>query len=146
MKIEQYSNIKPNLGVKKRSGAAAVGDFSDFLDIAEEAGSSASSISEAQNVANLSGIIAMQEVGDAEFAKKKLLKRGENLLSSLEDLRRNILVGRVPLSDLRDISQKLTENKEDFADPALKSIIDEIEIRAAVEVAKLEMAGKVKSD
>ena len=142
MKVDGFGNIKSTSNIKKRSGVAVGGSFSDFLDISAEAGIVGGEVSMVAAAPELSGIIALQELADASIAKKRLLKHGENILDSLENLRRNILLGRVSLVSLQEISQQLSKQREEFNDPQLTEIIDEIELRAAVEIAKLEVAGK----
>ena len=69
--------------------------------------------------------------------EKTVIQRGHLLLDELEILRLSLLTGTVSASRLAAIQELLTHQKENCQDENLKNIIDEINIRAAVELAKL---------
>lgn len=140
MKVDGYGNIKSVASSKKRSGVAQAGGFSELLDssIADDAASS--SIHDVSSPTQISGLLALQEVSDDDFSRKKNIQHGENIINSLENLRRGLLLGNLPIHILRDIEQKIAAKRVGFNDQKLTAILDEIELRAAVEIAKLEMA------
>lgn len=72
--------------------------------------------------------------------KKKMLQRGSNLLDSLESLRQQLLMGVVSPSLLTDLNRQLSVQKQNISDPQLLALIEDIELRAAVELAKLQIA------
>lgn len=143
MKITESSGIKTASDIRRRRRIDGSGEFSQFL---EAAGLSDTSSSHAtQDVAAthaLSNLLALQEITPYDVERKKLLQRGKNLLDSLEKLRRQIIMGAVPLATLQDLSRQLALQKQAFNDPRLIEIIEDIELRAAVELAKLEMAAR----
>lgn len=146
MKVDAYGNIKTTGSAKKRSGVSRSGDFSSVLDIFEnENVVNSSSLSSVASTASLSGMLALQEISDEEVRRKNLIKQGDDMLDSLEQLRRRLLTGTVPLHVLQNINTQLIKQKQIISDPRLKAIIDEIELRTAVELAKLEMAVASKS-
>src|SRR3546814_13022479 len=67
--------------------------------------------------------------------RRRARKRAEVLLDRLEELRLAIALGEVPLGQLEDLARVLSQ-RQDAGDPELAQIINEIEIRAAVELAK----------
>lgn len=69
--------------------------------------------------------------------KRKNIQWGNDLLDQLESLRTNLLTGNISHKDLMKLSQSLNTGKETITDPQLHEIIREIEIRVAVELAKL---------
>ena len=147
MKVDAYGNIKSTNPARKRSGTSQVSDFSSILDAFENDGvSSSSSLSNVAAPASLSGMLALQEISDEEIRRKHLIKQGDDMLDSLEQLRRKLLTGSLPMQVLQDINKQLTMQKQTVSDPHLKSIIDEIELRTAVELAKLEMAIASRSE
>ncbi len=147
MKVDAYSNIKAANSTKKRSGVAGSGDFSSILDIYENDGvGSSSNLSNVAAPASLSGMLALQEISDEEVRRKHLIKQGDDMLDSLEQLRRRLLTGTMPMQVLHDINKQLIMQKQNVNDPRLKAIIDDIELRTAVELAKLEMAVASKSE
>lgn len=143
MKVDAYGNIKATNATKKRSGLSATSDFSSVLSAAEsEETTQNSGLQEIADVSTLSGIIALQEVPEQEVRRKKLIKHGENLLEQMEQLRRRLLMGTLSTHLLHDINRELEQQKQEINDPRLLEIIADIELRAAVEAAKLEMAQK----
>jgi len=141
MKVDGYANIKSASGAKKRASLSQTGGFSEMLEssLAGEVTTN-SPAGEISATPQMSGLFALQEVSDDEIVRKKMIKQGENLLDTLENLRRGLLLGNMPMSSLRDIEQKIAAKRAGFNDPKLTAILDEIELRAAVEIAKLEMA------
>ncbi len=143
MKVDAYGNIKATNTTKKRGGISATSDFASVLSAAEsEETAQSSGLQEITDVSTLTGILALQEVPEQEIRRKKLIKHGENLLEQLDQLRRRLLLGTLPASLLNDLNHELKQQKQDISDPQLLEIIAEIELRAAVEAAKLEMAQK----
>ena len=48
-----------------------------------------------------------------------------------------LLLGTIPMSKLEQLAQLIRAKREQIDDPKLLEILDEIELRAAVELAKL---------
>ncbi|MDD4557068.1 MAG: flagellar assembly protein FliX [Alphaproteobacteria bacterium] len=84
-------------------------------------------------------IFAAQMVGDEEEQekKKKLLKRANGLLEKLESIRNALLDGYISMDKLVEISRFVKEQKITSEDEKLKIIVEEIELRVEVELAKL---------
>lgn len=70
--------------------------------------------------------------------QRQAIKKGDELLKQLDDLRLNIITGSIPKQILEKISMTMKEHVESAVDPKLRDILLEIETRAAVELAKLE--------
>lgn len=58
-------------------------------------------------------------------------------LEQLDDLRHALLIGALPLIQLERLARNLAVRRGDVADPRLAEVVGEIELRAAVELAKL---------
>ncbi len=86
----------------------------------------------------LDGVLATQEVGDQGDDRRKARAHGENVLQRLEQIRLGLLAGRIPTHQLNELVRVLRGQRLEFTDPRLGEILDEIELRAAVELAKLE--------
>jgi len=84
---------------------------------------------------SLDALLALQAVEDPLLKKKKLVRRGTQLLDTLEDMKADLLTGRVSESRLSQLMAVLTEAREK-TDPRLDSLLDDIELRARVELAK----------
>lgn len=86
------------------------------------------------------GILAVQEVPDALKGRSRGLARGYNLLDRLDDIRLGLLMGAIPRAGLLDLRRQLRARRSALHDPRLAAILDEIDLRAAVELAKLDIA------
>ena len=84
-------------------------------------------------------IFAAQTVDGEEERqiRKKLCKRASGLLEKLEEIRDGLLAGQISKDKLIEISRMVKENRPPAQDPALQEILDEIELRVEVELAKL---------
>jgi hypothetical protein len=65
-----------------------------------------------------------------------LAQHGVDILDKLEEIRRDLLAGGIPRERLENLAQTLRARRAHVSDPRLIEIIDEIELRAAVEIAK----------
>jgi hypothetical protein len=90
-------------------------------------------------IAALDSILALQGMPDTTDGRSKGLKHGEQLLDMLDQVRDGLLAGGIPRATLNRLANAVTRRREAFADPHLQGVLDEIELRAHVELAKLEM-------
>lgn len=120
--------------VKKSTGGA---DFSSYLKQTMKTGTEP--VSGLSNIAVTEAIFATQMADDVEERerKKKLIKRGNNLLDKLEEIRQALLTGYISMDRLIEISRFVKEQRFDSSDSQLTQIIGEIELRVEVELAKL---------
>lgn len=120
--------------VRKNNGGA---DFASFLKTANTTQSSP--VSGMTSVSSLDAIFATQMVDGVEERerRKKMIKRGKNLLDKLEEIRSALLVGYIAKDKLIEISRLVKEQKTMCEDERLLNIIAEIELRVEVELAKL---------
>jgi hypothetical protein len=88
-------------------------------------------------IASVNTLLALQEVGDPTDQKRRAIRRGENLLERLDELRHGLLVGAYPHDKLDGILTLVRNHHDRVTDPRLQEILQEIELRAAVELAKL---------
>lgn len=142
MKVNGYGNIKPGSSVRKRGSTSGTSDsFSDLLEAAKsESALPTQAIEGASATAPLGGLLALQEISEEERKRQQAVKQGNNMLDSLETLRQRLLIGEIPAHMLSELSERLGRQKEQVADPQLMLIIEDIELRVAVELAKLEMS------
>jgi hypothetical protein len=84
---------------------------------------------------SLDALLALQAVEDPLLRKKKLVRRGTQLLDTLDEMKADLLAGRVSESRLNQLMAVLGQAREK-ADPRLDSLLDDIELRARVELAK----------
>jgi hypothetical protein len=91
----------------------------------------------AGGIAPLSSLLSLQEVNDPLQERQRAIKHGEDLLEELDELRYGLLIGSYPEEKLNRILAMVKSQQGRLADPRLKEIVGEIELRAAVELAKL---------
>jgi len=124
-------------GAARSAGKAASGGFS--LSGAGEASEAA----EAQRMAGLDGVmtvsalLALQGVEDPLQRRKRAMGRASRLLDILDDLKVAMLEGRAAPSTLDNLARAVREQRESTDDPGLNDVLNQIETRAAVELAKL---------
>ncbi len=96
--------------------------------------------------AGLDSILALQEMNDTGDGRSKGLRHGEHLLDTLDQVRDGLLAGGIPRATLNRLANAVTHHQRDtFVDPKLQDVLDAIELRAHVELAKLEMSDKARN-
>jgi hypothetical protein len=83
--------------------------------------------------------MAMQEVGGPLERRRRAVGRASQILDALDDLKLDLLEGRLGPDSLATLTRSVREQRAMTDDPRLESVLDEIETRAAVELAKLEV-------
>ena len=133
--VNKSSNDVTASKTKKTTGGAS---FSSYLQETMSKEDKAS-LPAASGVSSSDALLAIQMAGDDEEQeiRKKLLKRGKNLIENLEEIRDGLLLGSISRESLINISRMVKERRYESADPRLKEIMDEIELRVEVELAKL---------
>jgi hypothetical protein len=93
-------------------------------------------------LSGIEALMALQEVPDAMAQRKRALARGDRMLDRLDDLRRGLLLGHISRDKLSDLARLAGESSSQVDDPALAEVLQEIELRAQVELAKLSESGE----
>lgn len=111
---------------------------------APPASSSAAGVASAGGVAyvsSLEALIALQEVGTPLERRRRAVKRAGAILDALETLKLDLLEGRLGKVAIEALTRAVRDQRSLTDDPTLEGLLDEIETRAAVELAKLERPG-----
>jgi hypothetical protein len=87
-------------------------------------------------------LIALQEIDGPLGRRRRAIGRAGRLLDELEGLKLALLEGGIDEAGLRRLSAVTREQREATSDPRLEAVLDQIEARAAVELAKREIALK----
>jgi hypothetical protein len=130
MKIEGSARVGP--GASRRAASAAPG-----FALAAEASSPARSAAGVTNVTPLDAILALQGDDSPSRRRRQQVLRGQQALDALERLELGIVRGRAPGSLGAEL-QALGRASEATGDAQLDAVLLEIDIRLAVESAKLE--------
>lgn len=143
MKVEGPKPTSAAGAAKKASKAKKGGgpSFSSALGDPVDDVAAASGAVSAGPVSSLDSLLALQEVGNATEEKggekdRRARDWGHSVLDRLEDIRNGLLAGAIPADRLRTLAESMQKQKENASDPALAAIIEEIELRAQVELAK----------
>jgi hypothetical protein len=90
-------------------------------------------------LASLATLLGIQEVvPDATERRRRAIRRGDDLLTELGRLQLATLEGGDPAACLRHLRTILAERATVTDDPMLAHVLEEIEVRVAVEVTKRE--------
>jgi len=107
--------------------------FASHLEATASAGATAK-----VTPAAVDGLLALQEVGDATSEASRAKASAQGLLDQLDELRHALLVGTIDPAKLRELQDRVRAERIKVTDPKLAGILDEIELRAAVELAKYQ--------
>jgi hypothetical protein len=137
VKINGTGQVGTSGGVSRKKNTSGTDSFGALLEPETSALSAMSSGMAAAPLASVGGLFALQETPDATQGRSKGMARAEDLLKQLEDLRRGLLVGAIPVSGLQSLAYTIRQQRAQTDDPRLNDILGEIELRAEVELAKL---------
>jgi len=135
MKVTGPKSASSVSSTKRRAGAGGEG-FS--VEVPSGGTSSVAATGAASAVTSVDAILALQSVGDFSEAKKKATERAFTMLDVLDDLKLSLLDGGIPRAKLIALMDVLQSRRESTHDNRLEAMLDEVETRAAVELAKLE--------
>jgi Class II flagellar assembly regulator len=118
---------------------ASGGDFAAALHEESAAAGGKSAVGGTVGLAGVSTVLALQGAPDSteRRARQRAVQRGDAMLDELEEIRLGLLLGAIPRGRLEQLAQLVRTRREQLDDPRLMAILDEIELRAAVELAKL---------
>lgn len=91
-------------------------------------------------ISSLDALIALQEVGGPLERRRRATGRASRILEALEDLKLELLAGGLTPTAVEALTRAVRDQRALTDDPRLEGVLDEIETRAAVELAKLEGA------
>ncbi|MBX2833872.1 MAG: flagellar assembly protein FliX [Micavibrio sp.] len=139
MKVDGPGRTK---GPSKTSGKDKKVGGSNFGDFMTSGPQNAAPSQASQNIAQVDALLALQGAEDptAKAAKNRMRARADDLLSGLEGVRNAMLTGQLTVGHMIDIADVVASHREKINDPAMTAILDEIDLRAQVELAKMRVA------
>jgi hypothetical protein len=139
MKIDSSGGVRPaSVGTKSKAGKAKkAGGFTDHLDVQETGATAIASVGPTQSV---DAVVALQGVGDATDggANAQARQWGNDTLDQLEQIQMGLLVGTIPKDRLIGLARMVSERRQFAVDQRLNDLLDDIDLRVRVEMAKFE--------
>ena len=125
------------------------GESGSEFEVPEEANAAGTkSAAKTASASSLSALITAQLHGEDEDLaerrrrRRKSVKNGQDVLSVLDDMKLDMLAGQLSPAKMQQLAASVGACEEDCGDDALKDIIEQIKLRARVELAKLQQNGK----
>jgi hypothetical protein len=90
-----------------------------------------------RTVGGIDALVALQGVDDPAKRRSRGIRRGRTALDILDELKIGLLSGSLDASLLQRLKASAADLKDASGDPGLDGVLAEIELRVAVEIAKL---------
>lgn len=140
----------------KVSGASGVGSVGNAKGVSRPSGGqggfslptvggagAASDVARGMGVSGIGSVdalIALQDVGGPLERRRRAVSRAGRILDVLDEVKLALIDGEVSGKDLDRLLRAVREERMATEDGPLEGLLNEIETRAAVELAKLEQA------
>jgi hypothetical protein len=142
MKVTGTGGMAPASGPKAARGGAGEGGFRVAGGSGPAPASPATSVGGVASVMGVEALLALQDVESPTERRRRSVRRASRLLDELDDIKIALLGGDLNQVQLERLGRTIREQRAATEDPKLEALLDEIETRAAVELAKLEMASR----
>ena len=133
MRIDPRFSAAPSSTASAHRSASGARFTLDGSGDARRAGTTSASAP----LGSLDALLAMQGEGDPAERRRRSLKRGNDLLATLDALKAALLSGRVGQAQLQRLASQVAARGGSSGDPGLDEVVAHIELRAQVEIAKL---------
>lgn len=140
MRIVDPKSVNATGTVRNARGATRTGGARFSLDSGSVV-QRAETHAPASILGGLEALIAIQTEDTTRERRRRTARRGQGMLDVLDELKLALLAGRIPPELQARLSAALRDPMPS-GDPRLDSLMDAIELRAEVELAKLKQAGK----
>jgi hypothetical protein len=140
MKVTGPSSAGSVGGARAARSATGQGAFS--VPTASAAGpvGSVSRAGAMSGVGGIEALLALQDVGGPLERRKRAVGRAGRILDVLDDIKLALIDGDLSPASLDRLVRAVREERQNTDDGRLEGLLDDIETRAAVEIAKLEQA------
>ncbi len=129
------STVGKTRNAKKVSGSGA--EYQPVADEDVAAVNVAAPLSPMQPVAAIDSLLVIQEI--AQKKKQTIaVNRSHEMLTLLTEIRVGLLGGHIPEQKVQNLSKLANEERQSFEDNGLNEILEEVDLRAKVELAKMK--------
>ena len=143
MKIETTGQVRQASKSRRVDRRDEIGArFSDALSRMLGVADGPATVDGPGNVTGIEALLAVQAAGgpndeSPQGRASRARQRAEQQLDALEGLQRGIVAGRLTERDLLELARGAAERRSQVDDPRLAEVLDEVELRVQVELAKL---------
>lgn len=139
MKIDSSGRVRSS-SLKSKSSTSKVEGGGGFARHLEAGAETSGQISPSAPTQSVDAVVAIQTVGDATSSPANTRARqwGFDTLDQLEQIRMDLLFGAIPKERLINLAQMVSAQRQRADDPRLNELLDDIELRVRVEIAKYE--------
>jgi cell division protein ZapA (FtsZ GTPase activity inhibitor) len=129
------------LGGVRSAGRPAAAGFDPALEETEETTAPAATTRAAAlgAINSLDALLALQETLSPTERRRRAVRRAGKILDALDSLKLSLLSGEPTESDLQSLQTAVKEARAETEDPGLEALLEQVETRAAVELAKRDM-------
>lgn len=143
MKIDRSRQSSGTSGTSKTSKKSASGTegFQEFIGSASETHSAAGTAAP-QSMTSVNSLLAVQSAEDPteRAARNKRTVRATLVLDELEHLHMAVLNNTISMEHMMRLADTVSSHKDKIQDPKLNELLEEIDLRAQVELAKMRKA------
>ncbi|HEX3406712.1 MAG TPA: flagellar assembly protein FliX [Caulobacteraceae bacterium] len=140
MKVSGPSGPSAAGSARPTGSPAAAGGFEPIISPAASGAAGVSRAAGVSAISSLDALIALQEVGGPLERRRRATGRASRILDALDELKIELLAGGLTPALVEALARAVRDQRALTDDPRLEGVLDEIETRAAVELAKLEGA------
>jgi hypothetical protein len=133
-KIDGLGGVRMTQPVRRATKTAS-GSSTSFAKELDESGE-ALPTGTVSGATSINGILGVQEVDDALAHASKGKKRATEILDRLDELRMDLLSGGISKEKLMQLGHLVNSRRSQVTDPKLLALLDEVDLRAQVELAK----------
>ena len=136
MRIPSVGPARASATKRRRRTESPSGEI--FAPQAAQAPVAAPVVNSSAPAVPISAVLALQDVADSTERGTNEFSRGTNILEHLDRIRLALLSGGIPRQTLQRLAAELNATRSATADFRLRVILDEIDLRARVEIAKYD--------